>query len=304
MDIIDAKPGKRIKTDLKLYTADTKFVAMRTLRPPVTMGLYSIYEFPTRNKYIDEPYWSYTPGEMVREYLAWLMREYQPKRRSIGYSNESKKWLLVGPPYYFGGYYAGDLVHVDITSCYYNLYRRVTYDTKFSYRYREPMLGRVPFDRADWLELQSKTFKRAVGGTIYRQNSTKWVGGDRLKTEPSFNKYLAPELWGYMMCTLHCIAHELIRNFGAYYFAVDGVIANAKHGDAIQDYLADQWQLHTHVKHGPGKGEVRGIGSYDIWPHKGGHRHHTDPYDELMPYDPALALRLKTYLVWLENRGM
>ncbi len=309
-DRIDARPGNRKRTDLKLYQVSNKETAIRTLRPPVAMGLYSIYEYAKRNKYIDQKHWSYTPGEMVREYLSYLMREYQPNRKTVGYDRESKKWLLLNPPYYFGGYHAGDLVHVDITSCYYNIYRRTTYDTKFSYHYRAPGLGRVPFDKPDWLALQSKAFKRGVGGTIIRHQSSKWIGGNRVITEPSFNKFLAPELWGYMMCTLHCIAHELVHNFGAYYFAVDGAIVDADMGDAVQQYLWDHWQLPSHIKHGPGRGEIRGIGSYDIWPHKGGHRHHTRPYSTLddndghFKYDVEISRKLRNYLVWLENRGM
>jgi hypothetical protein len=304
-EALDSRLSNRIKTDLSLYTNDPKYEAMHTLRAPVVVGLYSIYEMPTRTKYVDAQHWSHTPGEMNREYLRFMMREWVPKKKMIGYDNRSKEWLKQGPPYYFGGYRKGEMVHIDISSCYYNIYRRVTLDMKFHNDQLKPVLGKIPFDHQDWLALQSKSFKRGISGTISRKNSRKWFGGNEIVIKPEYNKFLAPELWGYIMCTLHCIAHEVIRRFGAGYFAVDGVIADARHGDAIQEYIWDAWRLPTHVKHGPGRGEIRGVGSYDVGTHKGGHRHVTGPYLKgLMPYDPELSRSLQDFLVWLEARGM
>jgi hypothetical protein len=271
------------------------------------IGSYSIYEMPTRNKYVDESAWIYTPGELNREYLKYLMSEYAPKRKMIGYNKKTREWLKVPPPYYFGGYRSGELVHTDITSCYYNLYRRVTLDLKFGQSSLKPALGVIPFDHPEWLNLQSKAFKRGISGTITRQVSRKWIGGKSIKDVRDHNRFLAPELYGYMMMTLHCIAHELIAIFDAPYFAVDGVITDARHADAVRDYLSEKWQLDTHVKHGPGVGEVRGVGSYDIWPHRGGHRHRSRPYLKWArdyPYNPELAQSLKAFLRWLDNRGM
>lgn len=264
------------------------------LRPPFIWGTHSIFHTLKRHKYVELDSWRYTTTEIARAYLRHIFKE-QSSRKRVGFDRRTFTLLDVPPPYYFGGAHKGYLSLVDISQCYYQLYSPLTLDVKFDPWCNYVGLGQVSFLYPDWLATQRKSMKRVIGGGVIHADKLRIYNGKEIVERPNFNKLLAPELWGLQMFTLHYIAREVVKLFGAYYWNVDGCIVDPDKAQDVMDYLAEEWNLLAVEKLGPGRGEVRGVGSYDILPHKGGHRFRTAPSNNFhkVSYDPGLRGKLK-----------
>ena len=86
----------------------------------LSMGSYSVTDMTTQTKWLFQ--WPYTYGEIAREYLSYCADTAKITLRR-------QKILEVGhAPIYFTGPSSGNYSYVDISACYFSLYKYLTLD--------------------------------------------------------------------------------------------------------------------------------------------------------------------------------
>ena len=275
--------------------------------PRLVLGTRSAYDPAHRRKYICWRDWSVGTHELARPYLRWIHEQQRAgHKRSMLYRRVPWRTEQLGmldlphPLYYAGAGVEGDLAYVDISACYFQLYRPATLDLHF-----DPARGQLGCGQIEWLEpdllADSKGLRNALIGVCRAQTIVEARFG-QVTQRATHNRFLAPCLWGYLMHTLHAVMREAIDRFDACYVHTDGLIVPAENAPALIDWLAQEWRLESRVKvQGPGR--VWGLGGYEI----GEHRTRTAvergrPICNLIDLDPEMHHNLRRWRGWLLDR--
>lgn len=205
--------------------------------------------------HLDKPY---PPHVLARPYLrtiSYLQGGEEPSRIR-DYSLFDRN-----PPTYFAGYTRGNLVHVDLTSAYLQLYAPASLDVSYDGA-STPRNGRIKFLGACELG-EHRELRNSIIGTV-RSDSQSILDHGRLKHLPMSGKWQRPDLWALVQDTLEVIAWEMRLLFGAVHIHTDGyILPHPELGEAAVAYLADQWELASVVA-AEGEGEVVALGSWRI----------------------------------------
>lgn len=271
----------------------------------LTIGTMTATDMIGRVRYIDHSLWPYTEWELARAYLNWIFEEHQtPNQRRVGWNMQTWKLLAIHQPLFYGKKVHGDLAYLDISSAYWQIYNPLTLDVYFNPWRRAFGLGTMEFLCRDWLRGQ-RTVRNAIVGIArsrehheYCPGARETRGAKRLTPESpwiirrSYNKLLAPELWGFIAFTLHQVAADLLENFDISYVHTDGYILPLSQAEEAIDYVATKWGLSLAMK-ASGSGEVTGIGRWRI--ENQGTKNYGDgqPVSYVMDYDPAMQQRLQ-----------
>lgn len=183
------------------------------------------------------------------------------ERKRILWQKRCFKYLDLPQPLYCEPTKEADyLIYVDITSCYYELYRRLPFELFWFGLH--PVCGSLRF--SDFLPSDINRFKLCRNSVVGVLRS---VAGSRVRSGKivpcsTRNALLSPCHWGIMANLLHHFA-GMARDLGAVYYNTDGAIFTS-------DYAACEWALKmaelgfsTGIK-AQGIGWVKGVGCYSI----------------------------------------
>lgn len=215
--------------------------------PGIVLGTFGATSLTRRLKFKDMDKFPVSRSEIAIEYLKHIYKSQEFKRKMIPYNNRTKNLIqdAQAPRFYKGGYHQGYYAHSDIRAAHFSLYSPLTLDARFD-AYKNPMhlgLGKVDFLYQDWL--QSRKFERNLisGALIRKTEIIKWNAKNDIHKEKFFNKFLAPELHGYIQLTLQAVALEAITKFGCVRWFVDGGIFPGDKVEAWNAYVAEEWGL-------------------------------------------------------------
>lgn len=295
VDRIQAKCYERISIPYRAWRLSKEYEKFNGM----VLGYFSATSWQERIKFIDEGKFPYPYTERARAYLDLIFTEQEPRRKRVAWNSRTKKFLKLNPPYYYAGPYAGPLAYVDIVACYASLYGPLTLDVRFSDSPLKLRMGRVHFLEFGQL-VQDKLVRNALGGGIIRsQNMLVYSDKRGLHRRSNYNKFLAPELWGLLMLSLHAIAFECINLFDCLYWNFDGAIVPLEQAEHMREYLADKWRLDTTLSGYSDAATLRGFGSYSIGAKNSKRRNRTHtPLYSIAPYDEHLANKLKQWRAW------
>jgi len=129
----------------------------------------------------------------------------------------------------------------------------------------EPTLG---LGRIAWLGAEEmmpiKPAMRVVGGILRATEMVEWRKGKPKRVSTvGWSRFLAPDLWGVMMHSLHAIAAEARDRFKAIQWATDGGILPADRADELIRWLDDEWRLRATIR-AIGSGTVWGLASWQV----------------------------------------
>jgi hypothetical protein len=199
--------------------------------------------------------------ELARPWLGHIMaaspgRGMGGRRRRVPWQQKSLKLLDVLPPrFYSGDSSGGEWAYIDIVGAYPSIYTALTLDVEFR---PHPDLPRLGLGAWEWIgagELADvKQMHRAVGGILRARTMTVLEKGVPHEYDTTgWSPYLAPDLWGVIMFTLHAIAGRAVRDRGAILWDTDGGILPRVRAGALIDDVAN-WGLLASVREaGPGR---------------------------------------------------
>jgi len=292
--------------DYRAFMRDRRYVEYDRL----VFGNKTLSDMVGRTKMIDESAWPVTSTELARPYIRmiWNAQCARPKTRQskwMGYkrvpwSRETFPMLKINPPQFFEAPSSGDLTYVDIKAAYFQLYSPASLDLHFNPHRGVFGQGMIEFLRNDELAGLKET-RNVVTGVVRATARTQWSNG-RVSKVQTYNRFLAPELWGYLMHTLHAIAHEARQRFDVRYIATDGFIVPTSEADLLREFLAEDWGLETTVKCS-GPGNVRAMGAYKLG--EGGSRSRAqrgEPMCNIMDLPDDWREQLRIWRWWLVRR--
>lgn len=278
----------------------------------LVLGTRTISDMIGRSKYIDSSVWPVTPTETARPYIRMIWQEQcarpkGPRSSWMGYkrvpwSRATFPMLWLNPPMFFERPSTGDLTYVDIRAAYFQLYSPATLDLRFDPTRRVFGQGMIEFLRTDELATLKETRNTIIG--ILRARERTQCSHGHVSKVPTYNRFLAPELWGYLMHTLHALAHEVLARFDVRYMNTDGFIVPTSEAPLLREFLAEEWGLETTIK-GQGEGSVWALGAYtlgDLGSRSRAQR--GEPMCNLLPRDRRLAADLKRWRWWLVRREL
>lgn len=203
--------------------------------------------------------------DLAKEWLRWLFHEQRRKSKRgfdkrIGVRTRDLSYLAIPHPIHYAG--VSELPEaglVDITACYFNLYRRLPLDLTY-----DP--GRAfGLGRFWWIghpEMEGDKFGRNVALGITRaRRFTMWEKGVRVEGSPWANRYLCPGQWGFIVDVLHTIAGEFVDRGGVHWHT-DGGILPAGEAEGFRTWLAEMWGLDSTVEYG--SAHISGVGAWRI----------------------------------------
>lgn len=299
---------RREQFDYKSFMREKQYIDFERL----VFGTRTISDMIGRAKYIDESVWPVTPTETARPYIRmiWEQQCARPKTarsswmgyKRVPWSRETFPMLWLNPPMFFERPSHGDLTYVDIKAAYFQLYSPASLDLRFNPQRRMFGQGLISFLRTDELAALKET-RNTIIGVVRARERTQWSHGKVTKV-PTYNRFLAPELWGYLMHTLHAIAHDVIERFDVRYMNTDGFIVPTAEAGLLREFLAEEWGLESTVK-GQGEGSVWAMGAYKL----GGlgsrsRAQRGEPMRNLLPRDRRFAADLKRWRWWLVRREL
>jgi hypothetical protein len=221
-----------IKTWPAIFVADyVRDNPMHTL----SIGSFSVTDLTTRTKYLFQ--WPYTYGEIAREYLAYCANQANIKLRQ-------QKTVEVGcAPVYFTGPRRGNYAYVDISACYFSLYKYLTLDA--NYTAPEISLGRAPFLDLDNFG-QSKTIRNMAFGMMNKRRMTVFTK-ERYNETPSRSEYYRPDIAAYVLQTTQAVAQDSINNFPIHMWLTDAAILPSEQATEFIYFLWKEWHLQSRI---------------------------------------------------------
>ncbi len=211
-----------------------------------------------------------TDVELARPWLRRCMaaaavegsRERMASRR-IPWERVALGHLDKSPPLWWSGdARTQDLSYVDIRRAYPSIYRHFTADMRWRPDPERPSLGYggVEFLHVDALP---KRTHRAVGGIMRSTTLTVMVRGvPEQRSTLGWSRFLAPDLWGILMDTLHAVAEIAVRS-GAILWDTDGGIVPAERAEDVMAQIHERFGLPMRVR-ASGSGQVWGLKSWRI----------------------------------------
>lgn len=276
----------------------------------LVLGTRTISDMVGRTKYIDSSVWPVTPTETARPYIRMIWEEQcaHPKSsrskwmgyKRVPWSRETFPLLNINPPLFFDRPSHGEFTYVDIKAAYFQLYSPATLDLRFNPARGVFGQGLIEFLRTAELATLKETRNTIIG--VVRARSRMQCSHGKVSKVSTYNRFLAPELWGYLMHTLHAVAHDLLERFDVRYIATDGFIVPTGQAAALREFLAEEWGLETAVK-GEGEGSVWALGAYKLGELGSRSRaQRGEPTCNLLPRDREFAAALKRWRWWLLRR--
>ena len=227
------------------------------------VGAYSLTSTKLKTTFVsDQHKWIDAPvsaSSVARRILYSGLKQLNRKR--IPWNKRAFKLLDIPQPLYcipLEGMH--ELYYWDITSCYYEIYRRMPFD--FWFNGHHALGGNLMF--ADFLPQdlrQYKLVRNSLIGVIRVRESTT-IRNFRPVSKPNKNPLLSPYHWGYIANLLHLFAN-LARELGATYYNTDGAIfTNRQAGEQWAEFMLNAGFVPNLAQ--VGTGIVRGIGRYKI----------------------------------------
>jgi hypothetical protein len=276
----------------------------------LVLGNRTFSDMVGRTKYIDSSVWPVTPTETARPYIRMIWEEQCARRQTaksrwmgfkrVPWSRETFPMLKLNAPAFFAAPSSGDLTYVDIKAAYFQLYSVASLDLRFNPQRGVFGQGIIEFLRADELATLKETRNTITG--VVRATSRKQCCHGKMEMVPTYNRFLAPELWGYLMHTLHAVALDLRERFDVRYIATDGYIVPSHEADLLREYLAEAWGLESTVKCS-GPGSVWALGAYRLGERGSRSRaKRGEPVDNLLALDEDWRAKLRRWRWWLIRR--
>ncbi len=235
---------------------------LRDAKRTYTTGHYSLYDYNSRTKYVaadclvDWPDLSgviieRTPSEIAR---IELNRAF-PDLKRVGWQRSQVKLFDWRPPNAMVETYDGYGVHIDLTSAYWQIYRKLWLDVGFPAGYGSLDLRPV----ANRLHGHKKARNAVIGMAASRK--TQMVVKGEVREFYKKNPYLSPCLWAAIMSVLNEVAHFALE-LGAIWVGTDGYIFPVGHSSNDVFFLdeLDRLGFDYHFKYG--SVHIRGWGSY------------------------------------------
>lgn len=205
--------------------------------------------------------WPYTKGEIALEYLH-LITDGKELRRPNGPDEN-----IPAPPVYFTGPRYDHCAYVDISGCYFNLYRPLCLDLLYKSNHGNLetqawyVPGKTPFLYADELGLD-KQVRNTVFGIMRKSGQTQYLDGvyKRTKGKTNFFRYCLVKL---VMETLQAVANDCISMFPVHMWLTDAAILPYRHAQALMDYLNLEWGLQSRIV-AQGQSRLLAFGRYDV----------------------------------------
>lgn len=302
-DVVEQSPYERRRFDAVAFWE----MGLWKTRERLIVGAKTMTDTVRQEKLLDDSVWPVVPAEVARLYLRRIT-EQQPvaghmRGGRIQWSRDTLKLLNICPPTMFDQRTEGaDLAYVDISAAYFQLYSTATLD--LSFRPGQTLgVGRCRFLDADLLGRNKAVRNTLVGCT--RTTSLRMLERGQMKQVPAHNRFLAPELWGYLQFTLHAVAAEVLERFDVQYLNTDGFIVPGDQADALVSFLADEWCLTADVRK-RGRGRVEGPKSYAVADQGVGVRQpRAQAQRNLLAIPPEEIAQLKRWRLWLaENPSL
>lgn len=296
-DRIESKEYSREQiTTFSDFCATETFKAMTY----AVVGRTSITDMKDRAKYIEERSWKYTGPEMARTYLEFIIKESGYKRKTLGYSNRTIRYLDEYAPAYYTKSYVGPLAYVDIQSAFAQIYLPMTLDMHYCLE-DSSFCGRgeIPFLWTPELLAQKKVRNSVIG--CIKSNTIRHARKGKITEKRIESKTLAPDLWGYIMHTLHAVASDALECFGKHirYINNDGYIVDLNTSVLLQEFLLEKWAFTSKVKGQSERGKLNGFGSFDIGTYKT--RSQTRggmPFTSIKKLDKMDVEKLRRWRIW------
>lgn len=211
-----------------------------------------------------------TDVELARPWLRWCMAAAAGEESRSSMASRRIPWEKVAlghldkrPPLWWSGDSGTqDLAYIDVRRAYPSIYRRFTADMRWRPDDERPSLGYggVEFLHVDGLP---KRTHRAVGGIVRSTTLTVMVRGvPEQRSTLGWSRYLAPDLWGILMDTLHAVAELAVRS-GAILWDTDGGILPAAGAEGVIAQIHERFGLPMRVR-AAGEGQVWGPKSWRI----------------------------------------
>lgn len=156
------------------------------------------------------------------------------------------------------------LAYVDITSAHHQIALPGSLDMRVLPGLNGITSGEMPLEDWELLRYHKPVRNAAIGSLAAREITRLTADGGRTRVQ-NHNRLLAPGLYGYIQLTMHAIARDVMRRWGAqvHYVHTDGYIVDAAIADELCDYLAAHWALLARVD-GRGYGYIAGPARYTI----------------------------------------
>lgn len=304
--VLERATYRRVQVNFKEWLATGEWERI----PLAYWGTHSLTDVTAQRKYLDKCAWPVGDAELARQYLAQLVQEQAPFDGGEGMASRRVPWqkralpmFQITPPLYFKRPVDGDLAYVDIHAAYHTLYSPATLDLDFDIERGTLALGRLNFLSAHEIG-QEKGIRNSLVG-ITRALTMQQVRFGIAQTRRTHNRFLAPGLWGYLMHTMHAIARQAVRDFGAVYVHTDGYIVPRPAAEPLITHLRDRWLMDAGIRHA-GQGRVRACGAYRI----GGHGtrtiglsdRHGQPVDNMLALTRDQERLLMRWRHWLAER--
>ena len=165
------------------------------------------------------------------------------------------------PPYYSRNGRYPNMAYVDLRAAYYVLYTWWWGLEYWPMRYLRP-----PRTTIRWKEelATHKLARNALYGLLRGTTKVGYAKGGKLIRFP-VHQYVYPQVALAVGDTLHAIASQVIRMWGAVYVHTDGYIVPAKLASHMVAWLQERWGLEARID-AIGDAEVRGVGVYVVGP--------------------------------------
>lgn len=274
----------------------------------IILGTMTATDMKNKVRYIDHSLFPYTKWEVAREYVKWIFESQAGERtKRIGWNKKTWNLLDISQPIYWNGVAEGELAYVDLKHAFHQIYSPATLDLFFDPWEGAFGLGHISFLYPDWLE-RNRTIRNAIVGITRSREHDEWrtdwknhqhkpIGhgehGPRAGwgTVRTYNKYLAPELWGYLAFMLHHIAISIDERFDLHYVHTDGYIVPADQADRLVEFLAEFWMMDAGIK-AQGNGKTTGVGRWEIGDQGTKNYGIGEPTRYIMDQDPAMTDKL------------
>lgn len=202
----------------------------------VACGGFSISDITTQTKYLSQ--WPYTYGEIAREYLTYCEEQ-------SGINLKPQRSFSMGhAPIYFTGPSKGLYAYVDITSCYFSLYKPLTLDCKF--HGSSIAQGQIPFIRTAELN-QNKAIRNTVFGIMAKRYMLV-AQHKYLTPRDNHSTLFRPAIGAYVYQTTQAVAKESISNFDIHMWLTDAAILPYKEAEQFQQFLRTEWLLDSKIE--------------------------------------------------------
>ena len=246
-------------------------------RRTLIVGNRSFYDRDAHVRLADAGDSPYLDSELARPYLQgiWLRQrpDYGMGSERIPFTTEGMQTLHRSPQPLYCRPTGGKrmLVYLDVTSAFWTIYHALSLDLGYEPWASPPRLsvGRIRFLEAEELmehrgaRLSLLGITRSTQTHILRWGRPWRDREGRLKRMALRNAFLAPDLWALIAHTLHAMAVEVVREWGAWRVHTDGWLVDAAYESEIKQWAEERWSVVVSVKH-RGYGHVAGLADWSV----------------------------------------